>query len=648
MNEDVMQKAILEKLRKAAEQGFPKRLYYCHPKPEIPEGATILPAARLNIILSGSKRVKLPLKNGIEEIELKPGDAYFAPPGTWELHFWDTASEMLCIVPRQEYLRVSYYDQLTADERPEAFYHHTGRLCSEPINQVVRLLQSSENAEDPSGAALDLARALVRFACQDCARPSLPEGNRAARHFAQISTWLENHFQEAIGREETARQFSITPTYLSHIFRKITGQSFHSFLTRLRIDFARYLLLHTELPVYLIGSQSGFGNYVHFVRRFRQIHGASPGRFRENARKPENSAQEPKILPSDGFKVDSEVDLAYQDDNMQKTTETSGFAGRWVSYREEIKVLDCTIRDGGLMNDSKFDDRTVKAVYDACVDAGIDYMEVGYKASKKIFARDRYGAWRFCDEGDIRRIVGDNPTSLKISVMADAEKTDYHHDILPKEQSVIDMVRVATYIHQIPTALDMVKDANDKGYETCLNLMSVSNVLERELDEALEMVAKCEAKAICLVDSFGALYSEQVDYLMDKYLRFAKTGGKEVGVHMHNNLQLAFSNTIQGIVKGANFLDATIGGLGRGAGNCPMELLLRFLHNPKYNVRPVLKCLQEAIEPMREELGWGFSIPYMLTGFMNRHPRSAIEWQDSLEKDNIVAFYDKIIVEEEA
>ena len=333
---------------------------------------------------------------------------------------------------------------------------------------------------------------------------------------------------------------------------------------------------------------------------------------------------------------------------MKNTTETSGSAGRWISYREEIKVLDCTIRDGGLMNDSQFDDRTVKSVYNACVEAGVDYMEIGYKANRKVFARDRYGDWRFCDEAHIRRIVGDNDTPLKISVMADAEKTEYHGDILPKDQSVIDLVRVATYIHQIPTALDMVKDAHQKGYETCVNLMSVSNVLERELDEALELLATSEAQAIYLVDSFGALYTEQVDYLMQKYLRYAKAAGKEVGVHMHNNLQLGFANTIQGIVAGANYLDATMAGLGRGAGNCPMELLIRFLHNPKYNLRPVLKCIQEDIEPLRAELGWGFSVPYMLTGFMNRHPRSAIAWNASPEKDDLVAFFDKIIVEEEA
>jgi len=278
----------------------------------------------------------------------------------------------------------------------------------------------------------------------------------------------------------------------------------------------------------------------------------------------------------------------------------------------------------------------------------VDYMEVGYKASKKLFARDRYGAWRFCQEEDVRRVVGENQTALKLSVMADAEKTDYHTDILPKEKSVIDLIRVACYIHQVPTALDMVKDAHDKGYETCINIMSVSNVLERELDSALELLATSETKAIYLVDSFGALYSEQIDYLLRKYLRFAKAGGKEVGVHMHNNLQLGFANTIEGIVKGANFIDATMAGLGRGAGNCPMELLIGFLHNPKYDLRPILECVQNTIEPLRASLGWGFSVPYMVTGFMNRHPNSAIKWNAGAEKDDVVKFYDKMIAEEEA
>ncbi len=321
-------------------------------------------------------------------------------------------------------------------------------------------------------------------------------------------------------------------------------------------------------------------------------------------------------------------------------------AERWIGYRPAIKVVDCTIRDGGLMNSHAFDDSVVKGVYDACVAGGIDYMELGYKGSQRIFSSDEHGKWKFCTEDDMRRIVGDNETPLKISVMADAERTDYHEDILPREQSVVDLVRVACYINQIPAAIDMIKDAHDKGYETTVNLMAISVVQERELDEALEIFAGTPVGAIYLVDSFGALYSEQIHYLIGKYLSYAKPTGKEVGIHTHNNQQLGYANTIEAIVAGANMLDASMAGLGRGAGNCPMELLLGFLHNPKFKLRPVLQCIQEHIEPMRHELRWGYDIPYMITGQMNLHPRSAIRFNAQDDRDNIVAFYDSMIEEE--
>jgi 4-hydroxy 2-oxovalerate aldolase len=320
--------------------------------------------------------------------------------------------------------------------------------------------------------------------------------------------------------------------------------------------------------------------------------------------------------------------------------------GKWLSYRPEIEVLDATIRDGGLMNDHKFDDETVKAVYHACVEAGIDYMEVGYKNSKKIFPPSENGPWKHSDEEDIRRIVGDNDTSLKLSAMADAEKSDYKEDILPKEQSVLDMIRVATYIHQIPLALDMIHDAHEKGYETTVNLMAVSTVQERELDEALGMLAESPVGAIIVVDSFGALYSEEVQALVEKYLSYAKPAGKEVGIHTHNNQQLGFANTIEAVVRGANKLDASMAGLGRGAGNCPLELLIGFLHNPKFRLRPVLQCIQNHIEPLRQGMIWGYDYNYMITGILNQHPRSAIAVNESKERDQIVKFFDSMIEED--
>jgi 4-hydroxy 2-oxovalerate aldolase len=316
--------------------------------------------------------------------------------------------------------------------------------------------------------------------------------------------------------------------------------------------------------------------------------------------------------------------------------------GTWLTYRPDIKVLDCSIRDGGLINNCNFDDSFVRAVYETCVAAGVDYMELGYKASKKIFSQTEYGLWKFCDEDDIRRIVGENKTGLKLSVMADADRTDYHEDILPKNQSVLDMIRVATYIHQIPTALDMVKDSHDKGYETTLNLMAISVVPEHELNEALEILAQSEVDVIYLVDSFGALYSEEVQALTRKYIKYAHEAGKKVGIHTHNNQQLAYANTIESLILGTSFLDATIGGLGRGAGNCPLELLLSFLKNPKYHLRPVIQCIQDHIVPLKKKTTWGYDIPYMLTGQLNQHPRAAMEFLDWEDITNYISFYDSL------
>ena len=324
---------------------------------------------------------------------------------------------------------------------------------------------------------------------------------------------------------------------------------------------------------------------------------------------------------------------------MSERNPGDGAAG-WMSYRPEIKVLDCTIRDGGLMNDHQFTDDTVRAVYQACVESGVDYMEIGYINSREQFPPGEFGPWKHCQESDVRRIVENNETSLKLAVMADAEKSDYKEDILPKSESVIDMIRIATYIHQIPLALDMIKDAHDKGYETSLNLMALSTVNDRDLNEALALLADSEVEVVCIVASFGALYSEQIDNYMKIFQTYCDEGGKLVGMHAHNNRQLAFANTIQATIKGANRLDASMAGLGRGAGNCPMELLLSFLHNPKFRLRPVLDCIQHHIEPMREKLKWGFDYPYMMTGVLNQHPRAGMAFNESEHRGDIIRFYD--------
>ena len=300
--------------------------------------------------------------------------------------------------------------------------------------------------------------------------------------------------------------------------------------------------------------------------------------------------------------------------------------GNLMTVRTDVKVLDATIRDGGLVNGFYFTDEFVNELYRTNVKAGVDYMEFGYKASKDMFDVNKFGKWKFCDEENIRAIVGDNNSDMKISVMADVGRCDYKKDIIDRKDSVIDMVRVATYVHQMPAAIEMIEDAKAKGYEVTCNIMAISNAKETDIDQALEMVGKSSADGIYIVDSYGSLYPEQIRSIADKYTELGEKYGKYIGMHAHNNQQLAFANTIEAASRGVSLLDATMMSMGRGAGNCAMELLLGFLKNPKYNLFPVLKFVETQMMALKEQgVVWGYDIPYFLTGRLNLHPSSAID-----------------------
>ena len=305
-----------------------------------------------------------------------------------------------------------------------------------------------------------------------------------------------------------------------------------------------------------------------------------------------------------------------------------------MEYRPEIKVLDATIRDGGLVNSFRFTDEFITDLYHANVAAGVDYMEFGYKASKEMFDVDKFGKWKFCNDDDIRAIVGDNNTDLKLSVMADVGRCDYKNDIINKADSPIDLIRVATYINTMPAAIDMIEDAHKKGYETTCNIMAISNAQEGDIDIALEMLGRSCVDGVYIVDSYGSLYPEQIKRISDKYINMGEKYGKQIGIHAHNNQQLAFANTIEAVSNGVNLLDATMDCMGRGAGNCAMELLLGFLKNPKYKLYPVLKFIEKHMNKIKEEGAlWGYDIPYMLTGQLNQHPREAISFSEARRKD---------------
>ena len=176
--------------------------------------------------------------------------------------------------------------------------------------------------------------------------------------------------------------------------------------------------------------------------------------------------------------------------------------------------------------------------------------------------------------------------------------------------------------------------------------MAISNARESELSAALDILGKTPVDVFYVVDSFGSLYPEQIARLDDLYLNFAAKYGKKVGIHAHNNLQLAFANTVESVGVGVDWLDATYSSMGRGAGNCAMELLLGFLRNPKYDVYPVLKFIEKHITKLRQEgVVWGYDVQYLLTGILNQHPRTAIQFTKEGRND-FSEFYKEITSED--
>ena len=228
----------------------------------------------------------------------------------------------------------------------------------------------------------------------------------------------------------------------------------------------------------------------------------------------------------------------------------------------------------------------------------------------------------------------------KVSVMVDVGRVNID-EIKPRSESPVTMIRTATYVKDIDKAIYMANHFHEKGYETTINIMAISQDQGIELDEALHQIEEeSKVQVVYIVDSFGALYQEPVEFLIKKVRSICTT--KEVGFHGHNNQQLAFGNTIEAIIHNGNFLDATVYGIGRAAGNCPLELLIGFLKNPKFDIRPLLDLISKEFIPLREKIEWGYIIPYAIVGMMNVHPRTAMAMRGGAGKEDYREFYESL------
>lgn len=279
----------------------------------------------------------------------------------------------------------------------------------------------------------------------------------------------------------------------------------------------------------------------------------------------------------------------------------------------QVQVLDCTIRDGGYINDWDFPFQMVKDIYQRLSRAGIDVVEIGFRDKA-----DNGPLWRECPEPILKQLKATNHNA-KLSVMVDFGKADIS-DFIPASDSAVDIVRVATHKNRIQDALKLINSLKKMGYLTSIQLMGYPQYNIDERKEALLMLADVSMDYVYMADSYGSLFPDQVGDLIEPLVGAVNC---KVGFHPHNNLQLAFANTIEAIKHGAQIVDAALYGIGRGAGNLPTEALVAMLqkYNPdKFNLIHVLFCVDMYLLPLQKKFEWGYQLPYMMSGFCECHP----------------------------
>ena len=279
-----------------------------------------------------------------------------------------------------------------------------------------------------------------------------------------------------------------------------------------------------------------------------------------------------------------------------------------------MKLLDCTLRDGGYYTNWSFDDDFVKRLVGSLNKAGVDIIEMGYKSPLK------GGKYRKCNDSFIREIVGDlHDTDLAFMIDAkdfingDVDVKLLKSIVKPSSESPFTYCRLAITPQQIKEALIMIDLLDGLGYKVIVNVMRVSLLKDSEIRKFCNSLSKTKVVALYFADSFGSLLPDRVKELVEIF----KETGKDIGIHTHDNLGLAFANSLCAVDNDVKYVDGTLTGMGRGVGNVRTEQLLTYYRLPNNSLTDFIS---NVMIPMKNKYGWGWNHNYMLTGMYEIHP----------------------------
>lgn len=291
---------------------------------------------------------------------------------------------------------------------------------------------------------------------------------------------------------------------------------------------------------------------------------------------------------------------------------------------KKVKLLDCTLRDGGYYNSWDFSQEVIEEYLEAMAAAGVNIVELGLRSLKNSGFK---GASAFTTDDFINSLP--IPDGLTVGVMVNASELvgdtpqlEVLEALFPvsADGSPVDLVRIASHVYEFEGALQAVSWLTDRGYRVGFNLMQIADRTEEEVIKLAQLAKEYPLDALYFADSMGSMMPDDVSKIIG-WLRTHWDG--DLGIHTHDNLNLALSNTLRAISEGVTWVDATVTGMGRGPGNARTEELaieVAELREKPVNLVPLMTIIRKHFKPMQIKYGWGSNPYYFLSGKYGIHP----------------------------
>lgn len=287
-----------------------------------------------------------------------------------------------------------------------------------------------------------------------------------------------------------------------------------------------------------------------------------------------------------------------------------------------IHLLDCTLRDGGYVNDWRFGQSTIIGILERLIQANIDVIEVGFLDDRQPFDPDR--TIQPNTECYNKILANVDRKNAMLVAMIDYGTCGLEH-ISPCDESVLDGIRIIFKQPKMHEAVQFGRELSMRGYKVFLQMVSITSYSDRDLLEFVGLVNKFSPYAVSMVDTYGLMHKEETLHYFHM-LEYNLSPEIRIGYHSHNNFQLAYANTCELIkrkVRRDILVDGTLYGMGKSAGNAPLELLAMYLnenYGKTYDLNQLLEAIDANILRIYYQQHWGYNLLYFLSASNDCHP----------------------------